>query len=57
MKYFTFIVFNIILISGAKAQFYPMENYLEKKFQIIEVNSRRAVYWPVIGKLASEYLT
>ena len=39
MKYFTFIIFNIILISGAKAQYYPMENYLEKKFQIVEVNT------------------
>ena len=39
MKYFTFIIFNIILISGAKAQYYPLENYLEKKFQIVEVNT------------------
>ena len=39
MKYFTFIIFNIILISGAKAQYYPMKNYLEKKFQIVEVNT------------------
>ena len=39
MKYFTFIIFNIILISCAKAQFFPMENYLEKKFQIVEVNT------------------
>ena len=40
MKYFTFVIFNIIfLTSGAKAQYYPMENYLEKKFQIVEVNT------------------